>query len=123
MFKTVATIRTLTLLFACCLSGCAFATDITFTMSGTSPYCGGTNATVSYDASGYTFDRGNLFKVELSNASGNFISPVVLATLSSTSTTGDIIITFPPSASSPNYSIRIVSTSPAIVGTGGSTFT
>jgi len=123
MFKTVATIRPVILLLLWSLPAYLNAADITFIISGSSPYCGGTTATISYDASGNTFDPGNSFQVELSNAVGSFSSPLVIGTLSSTSATGDITINFPASASSSNYSIRIVSTSPAIVGTGGSTFT
>lgn len=122
MLKPVATLRTLTLLFACALAANASAADITFTMTGSSPYCAGASISLNYDGSGNTFNSGNLFSAQLSDASGSFVSAVEIGSLSSTSTTGTISVTFPGGASGTGYKIRIVSNNPSIVGSAGSIF-
>ena len=114
MTKTVATLRILILLLACSLSGGVLATDITFTVSGASPYCGGTGATLNYDGTAFIFNAGNTFNAELSDATGSFASPVVIGTLSGTAQTGGIPITFPTTASGANYRVRIVASDPLI---------
>lgn len=124
MFKTVATLRIITLLTAIGLSGHAYSTDIPFTMTGSSPYCGGSNAQINYDGSAFTFVAGNTFTAQLSNASGSFASPTVIGTLSGTATFGSIPITFPAGASGTNYRVRIVSSNPAVTSSdNGSSLT
>ncbi len=117
MSKAVATIRTLTLLLVGAITSQAYATDITFTMSGPSPYCAGSNATLTYDATGNTFTGTNVFTAQLSDATGSFAGPVTVGTLASTSITGVISITFPGAASGTAYRIRIVASSPSVTGT------
>lgn len=116
MFKTVATIRPLFILLACSVSTFVFATDITFIMSGSSPYCAATSATVTFDATAIAINPGNTYVVELSDAAGSFSAPAIIGTLSSSATTGSIDITFPSSASGANYRVRIRATDPATVG-------
>jgi N-acetylneuraminic acid mutarotase len=121
MIKTVATIRALILLLSLTLPGSVFGTDITFTMTGASPYCGGSTATVNYTGPPSTFTAGNIFNVELSDATGSFTSPVVIGSLSSTADTGSIPVTFPPTASGTAFRIRITSSNPALTGSDNGT--
>jgi N-acetylneuraminic acid mutarotase len=90
--------------------------DIYFTVSGSGSYCAGSPATLHYTAHAVSFTSGNVLRAELSDASGNFSSPVLIGTLSSTANTGFITITFPAGASGTGYRIRIVSSNPAVTG-------
>lgn len=86
--------------------------------------CNGTVAgSINYTATG-TFNAGNVFTVQLSDASGNFASPVTVGSLVSTALTGTINITIPAStATSSNYKLRILSSDQAATGTPSSAFT
>ncbi|MEM7036949.1 MAG: SprB repeat-containing protein, partial [Bacteroidota bacterium] len=88
-------------------------------------YCANDNATftVPFTTAGY-FTSGNVFQLELSDAFGNFNNPVVIGslTLSGSNPSGTITGTLPaniqPGAA---YRVRVVSTSPAVVGTDNGT--
>ena len=83
------------------------------TVSG-SPFCRGAVFSVPVDQVG-TFASGNDYTVQLSNASGNFGSPITIGTLNNTSTTSAITATIPTGqAAGTGYRIRVVSSSPAI---------
>ena len=57
---------------------------------------------------------GNVFTVELSNATGSFASPVVLTTSTATTSPVNIIgFQFPTNVNGTNYRIRIKSSTPA----------
>jgi hypothetical protein len=87
----------------------------TGTVSG-SPFCAGAAVSVPFTATG-TFNPGNVFTAQLSNASGSFASPTNIGTLTSTSS-GTISATIPgatPTGS--GYRIRVVSNNPATTGT------
>ncbi len=86
--------------------------------------CTGTvSGTVDYTATG-VFNAGNVFTVQMSDASGTFASPVTIGTLNSTALTGSINITIPAStASSSNYKLRILSSDLPATGTPSSAFT
>jgi gliding motility-associated-like protein len=56
------------------------------------------------------FQTGNVFKAELSNASGSFVSPVIIGTLTSTNMTGTIKCTLPSALPGNGYRIRIEAT-------------
>ncbi|MGB3077363.1 MAG: T9SS type A sorting domain-containing protein [Chitinophagales bacterium] len=76
------------------------------------------NGTVSipYTATG-TFNAGNIFTAQLSDASGSFSSPTAIGSLSSTLSgiiNGIIPLTTPPGSA---YRIRVVSANPNISGT------
>lgn len=76
-----------------------------------SSICAGTTFNVNYTASGFT--SGNIFSLELSDAAGSFASPVLIGSLTSTSSsviTGTIPSSTP---SGTNYKVRINSSSPA----------
>lgn len=123
MIRPVKAIRTLLLLFVCAVSARAYATDISFTLSGTSPYCSGQTVTLHYDGTGTTFNAGNLFSAQLSDEFGSFTSAVQIGSLTSTNATGSFNVTFPGPALGTGYRIRIVSNNPSIVGTAGPAFT
>lgn len=81
----------------------------------TTTFCSGAAAVISYTATG-TFNTGNVFGAELSDASGNFSAPKVIGQDTSI-TSGVINITIPDSLSSgQTYRIRIVSDNPAVTG-------
>ncbi len=95
----------------------------TSSISG-SPFCVGNTITeslnVNYTASG-TFNAGNVFTAQLSNASGSFASPTNIGTLSST-TSGTISAAIPASASAgTGYRIRVVASDPLINGADNGT--
>ena len=72
--------------------------------------------TVSFTSTG-TFNPGNVYSVELSDATGSFASPVVIGTLNSTANSGTITCTIP--AGTPpgtGYRVRVVSSNPAVIG-------
>ncbi len=87
-----------------------------------SPICAGSTINVDYASNGYTFNGGNTFTAELSDASGSFSSPVNIGTLSSTSSSGTISCTIPGStAAGTQYRIRVTSSDPASTGAANKT--
>lgn len=77
--------------------------------------CAGLTLQVPYLAAG-TYNAGNIFSAELSDASGNFTAPTVIGTLSST-TSGNINATIPAgTVSGTGYLVRVTSSNPAITG-------
>lgn len=87
----------------------------TGTISG-APFCAGTSVSIPFTATG-TFNSGNVFTAQLSDASGSFASPTTLGTFSGTAS-GTISGVIPAGATTgSNYRIRVVSSSPAATGT------
>ncbi len=75
--------------------------------------CNGSTFNIPFVATG-SFDAGNVFTAELSDSSGSFSIPVVLGSISSTSS-GIISGTIPPaSPDGTNYRLRITSSNPAL---------
>jgi hypothetical protein len=71
---------------------------------------------VPFTTSG-TFDPGNVFTAQLSNAGGSFAAPVNIGTLNG-STSGVITATIPPGTPvGTNYLIRVTSSNPNIIAT------
>lgn len=100
-----------------CFMSCSSVS--TSTISG-SPFCAGAAVSVPYTLSG-TVNAGNVFTAELSDASGNFTSPVSIGTLTSTSS-GTISATIPAgTAAGTGYKIRVNSSNPSMTGTANST--
>lgn len=94
-------------------------TITTGTIAG-SPFCAGAAVSVPFTITG-TFNAGNVFTAQLSNASGSFASPVSIGTLSGTSG-GTILATIPAgTATGTGYRIRVVSSNPAFNGTDNGT--
>jgi uncharacterized delta-60 repeat protein len=76
-------------------------------------YCTSATVSIPYTASG-TFDAGNVFTAQISDASGSFASPVTIGTVASTGS-GSISVTLPASSGS-GYRFRINSSAPASTG-------
>lgn len=74
------------------------------------------NSNLNYVAFG-TYSGSNLFKVELSNNSGEFTSPIVIGSLSSSSISGIINISIPSNINAGSgYSFRITASNPSVIG-------
>jgi hypothetical protein len=79
------------------------------------PYCPGQEVIVPFTVNG-TFNPGNVFTAQLSNAAGTFTAPVNIGTLNGT-TNGSITATIPlGTAPGMNYFIRVVSNNPNVTG-------
>jgi len=85
------------------------------------PFCPGATINVPFTITG-TFNNTNIFRVQLSNATGTFPStPVVIGSVTSR-VAGTISATIPSNATAgTNYRVRVVSTSPIITGTASAT--
>jgi hypothetical protein len=85
-------------------------------------YCGGQTFTMSYASSGLTFNAGNQFNVELSDAAGSFATPTVIGNITSASLNGTISCTIPAATpTGTGYRIRTVSTNPVFTGANNGT--
>lgn len=94
---------------------------ITTAFAPQSSYCPGAKITVPFTSTG-VFSGSNVYKVQLSDASGSFSNPVEIGILTSTSNAGDIPATIPAAATQGSaYRVRVVSTSPAVTGTPNTT--
>jgi hypothetical protein len=83
-----------------------------------SSFCPGQSFSVGFTPSG-TFNAGNTFSVELSNASGSFTSPVQIGSGSSS----PVSVSIPAGAASgAGYKIRVVSGSPSVTSGSSSAF-
>jgi hypothetical protein len=94
----------------------------TITTSAISPlsYCQGATVNVPYTITG-TFNAGNIFTAQLSDASGSFTTPTSIGTLNS-QVAGTIVATIP--VAQPvglAYRIRVVSSNPVITGSNNGT--
>lgn len=103
------------------ITGTAGATnDITTSNFAQTSWCFGTviNDVIDFTANG-TYNAGNVFTAELSDASGSFASPTSIGTLNSTASGNlSINITIPGStATGMGYRIRVVASNPATTGT------
>jgi Secretion system C-terminal sorting domain len=99
----------------CITSLYSFSQTITTSFSGSS-FCAGASFNISYTATG-TFGGTNVFTAQLSDALGNFSSPITIGSTAS-SFSGVITIVIPPAQSGGNaYRIRVVTSSPSVVGT------
>ncbi|MEI7727770.1 MAG: hypothetical protein WCK09_21875, partial [Bacteroidota bacterium] len=93
----------------------ASAKSITTGTISPTAYCQGSAVSVPYTVSG-SFNSGNIFTAQLSNASGSFASPTNIGSLSS-QTSGTINATIPAGqANGTGYRIRVVSSNPSVIG-------
>lgn len=95
------------------------ATITTGAVSGSpflfSPSAPDAQVTVPYTTSG-TFNNGNVFTAQLSDASGSFANAINIGTVTAT-TSGNITATIPhTTAAGTGYRIRVVSNSPVVLG-------
>lgn len=72
--------------------------------------CAGNTVSVSFNSSG-TYNAGNLFRVQLSDATGSFATPQNIGV----GATSPISATIPATTPSGTYKVRVVSTSPVVV--------
>jgi hypothetical protein len=76
------------------------------------PVCAGSSTTVPFTSLG-SYNAGNIYTVQLSDANGNFGSPTDIGALSSNANIGTINVTIPPGISTGNlYQVRITSSNP-----------
>jgi len=81
------------------------------------------SGTVDFTSTG-TFNGGNVYTAQLSDASGSFASPTNIGTLTSTANAGTINITIPSGSNAgTGYVIRVVSDNPATTGSSSGAFT
>jgi PKD repeat protein len=99
---------------------CPTITTTTVTPAG--PYCPGGTITVDFTATG-TFGAGNVFTVQLSNASGSFASPTNLTPTLSATTPASMTVTIPGvTPAGTGYRVRVVASNPVItIGTPNTT--
>ena len=77
-------------------------------------YCQGAAMQVPYETQG-TFEAGNTFTAQLSDATGSFATPVAIGSVSAT-TSGTIACTIPPGTSAgTGYRVRVVSSAPVLI--------
>lgn len=94
----------------------------TGTISG-SPFCAGANFSVPFTSTG-TFNAGNIYTAQLSDANGSFAAPTSIGTLASTSLSGSISVTIPTgSTSGSGYIIRVISSNAAAIGSNSASIT
>lgn len=81
-------------------------------------WCEGSTTTINVDfTSTGTFNGGNIYSAELSDATGSFAAPTVVGTLASTANSGTITAIIPGATpAGTGYRIRVVSDNPATVG-------
>ncbi|MGQ0827308.1 MAG: gliding motility-associated C-terminal domain-containing protein [Bacteroidota bacterium] len=105
------------LLFSVIIKAQSISTD---PISG-SPFCACSNTSVSFTSIGL-FNPGNIFTVQLSDATGNFATPVIIGALVSVENKDTIACTLPCSASSgTGYRIRVISSDTSLIGTNNGT--
>jgi len=86
------------------------------TIVGADTYCNDESINVDY-ACTISFDAGNELTVQLSDESGDFASAVVIGTMMTTSASGTIPCVIPADAANGDaYRIRVISSSPVVVG-------
>lgn len=94
-----------------------FSIDINTPTVSSSSFCRGETFTVTFSQSTCPFTNiptTNVYRVELSNSSGSFASPLTVGTLTAT-TPSAIVCTIPSTlATGSGYRVRIVTTNPAI---------
>ncbi|MFM1874652.1 MAG: putative adhesin, partial [Bacteroidota bacterium] len=106
----------------------AIPISVTTGTISTSPFnltsCSDTETgTVAFTSTG-TFISGNVYSVQLSDASGSFGSPIVIGTLTATANSGSVNITIPAGISGgTGYKMRVVSSNPSFTGTESSVLT
>lgn len=89
---------------------------INCTVTG-SPFCACDVINVDYSVSGIPINPGNVFNVQLSDATGSFAAPITIGTLVSTATTGTIVCTIPcATLAGTGYRVRVTSSNNASTG-------
>lgn len=91
-----------------------FSQTVTITAPvASATYCAGTNVSVGYAISPTTFTTGNVFTIQLSDATGSFVSPTTIGTRTATNGNGGINYLIPYTTPSGSlYRIRVLSSAP-----------
>lgn len=102
-----------------------YGQTITTTSFSSNPVCQGRTTNVIFTVSGGSFNAGNIFTAQLSDASGNFGSPLNLTPTLTGTGSGTITSVIIPLATPPGsgYRIRVVSDNPAYTGDPGLSIT
>lgn len=96
------------------------STTITTSAISATTFCAGETLNVPFTIGG-TFNVGNVFTAELSDAVGSFAGPVSIGTLTGT-IAGTISATIPAGAvSGTGYRVRVVGSSPSVIGSNNGT--
>lgn len=94
------------------------ALTITVTAITPSALCAGQPLSATFSVSGGAPVAGNIYTLQLSDPAGGFLTPVTLATLASTATSGTFNMTLPQGVpSGAGYRLRVNATAPATTGT------
>jgi hypothetical protein len=89
-----------------------------------SGYCSGQSVSATYNVVTGNINSGNIYSLELSDATGNFDNAVVIGTSSSVNTTGTVNGVLPNDLTGSNFRMRITSSNEAIIGNdNGTNFT
>jgi hypothetical protein len=92
----------------------------TGTITG-SPFCAGSSISVPFTSYG-VYGAGNLYRAQLSDASGSFASPTNIGSIASTANSGSISAAIPAgTAYGTSYRIRVTSNTPAVTGSDNGT--
>jgi hypothetical protein len=107
---------------------CGGSTSITTGFVNTPPFaltsCTATAIGNVEFASTGTFNAGNIYTAQLSDASGSFSFPLNIGTLTSVANSGTISIAIPAGTSSGSgYVIRVISDNPSTIGSNSAAFT
>jgi gliding motility-associated-like protein len=87
------------------------------------PFCACATANLPFSSTG-TFNTGNIYTAQLSDAAGSFASPVSLGTFPSTANVGNFALTIPcATPAGTGYMIQIVSSAPNVTSTAIGPFT
>ncbi|MFN4811184.1 MAG: gliding motility-associated C-terminal domain-containing protein [Bacteroidota bacterium] len=88
-----------------------------------SPFCAGAILNIPFTSTG-TFNAGNVYTAQLSDAAGSFASPTVIGTLNSAANSGTIAATIPGGTpTGTGYLIRVIASNPSINGSSSVAFT
>lgn len=100
-------------------TGTTSSNSITLNSLAQSTFCPGASVSVGFSTTG-SFNSGNSFSVQLSNASGSFASPTTIGS----GTTSPISATIPAgTGNGSGYLIRVVATNPAVISNTSSSIT
>lgn len=80
-------------------------------------YCAGDTTSLSFNAIG-TYNAGNVYTAQLSDALGSFVTPTIIGSILSTAASGTIPCTMPAGTpTGAGYRVRVVSSNPVVTGT------
>ncbi|CAG4988166.1 hypothetical protein DYBT9275_00019 [Dyadobacter sp. CECT 9275] len=118
MKNTFISKRIFTCLAAILGAAASFAQTITTSAVSPASYCAGSSVSVAFTTTG-TFDGGNVFTAQLSDATGSFTTPLATST-----GTSPISVNIPSGAATgATYKVRVIASLPVTTGTESAAFT